>query len=295
MNHMDAILAKVGEIKPLPGTVLRLVQVVNNPRSTVSDIVEVIKYDQVITGQILRICNSAYFGLSREIHSLNEAIRYLGMLKILQLVMAVHTNALLSRGQSGYDLAPGVLWKHSVAVALASSIFAERLAMEKNASVAFTAGLLHDVGKVVLSEHVAAEFSQIVSRVTSRNISFLEAEREVLGLSHCEVGAKVAEAWQIPDPIVQCIRYHHDPRQAPAPDALLDAVYLANTVCLLMGVGLGADGLAYRADPVIVERHELAESDLEFIGAQTMIELKCVEQTFADSAGTQARELTGTR
>jgi putative nucleotidyltransferase with HDIG domain len=295
MSHMDAILAKVGEIKPLPGTVLRLIQVINDPRSTVNDIVETIRYDQAITSQILRICNSAYFGLSREIHSLNEAIRYLGMIKILQLVMAVHTNALLAKRQPGYDLAPGVLWKHSVAVAVAASIFAERLAMEKNASVAFTAGLLHDVGKVVLSEHVAAEFSQIVARVTEKRLSFLEAEHDILGFSHCEIGAKVAEAWKIPEQIVRCIEYHHEPRKAGEPNSLLDAVYLANVVCLLVGVGLGADGLDYRADPVVMERHGLAESDIEFIGAQTMIELKNVEQTFADSAARDSRELFGVK
>jgi hypothetical protein len=105
----------------------------------------------------------------------------------------------------------------------------------------------------------------------------------------------VADAWKIPDEITRCILHHHDPGQAGKPDPLLDAVYLANLVCLLTGVGLGADGLAYRADPGIMERHGLVESDLEFIGAQTMIELKCVEQTFADSVGDPTQELTGAK
>jgi putative nucleotidyltransferase with HDIG domain len=295
MSRMDTILAQIGGIQPLPGTVVRLITVVNDPASTVNDIVEIIKYDQAVTGQILRICNSAYFGLSREIRSLNEAIRYLGMIKVLQLVMAVHTNALLSKRQPGYELAPGVLWRHSVAVALAAAAFAERLALGKNVSTAFTAGLLHDVGKVILSEHVAAEFTKIVDLVTNEKTTFLDAEQSVLGLSHCDVGARVAQAWQLPDQITKSISYHHSPEQSDPPDPVLDAVYLGNSVCLMMGVGLGADGLSYHADQTVVERHGLTESDMEFIGAQMMIDLKHVEQSFGDAAGADVHEPSGAR
>jgi putative nucleotidyltransferase with HDIG domain len=290
---MDQILQQIGTIQPLPGTVLRLINVINDPKTTVNDIVETIKYDQAVTSQILRICNSAYFGLTREIHSLNEAIRYLGTMKVLQLVMAVHTNALLSRRMTGYDLAPGALWKHSVAVALASTAVAQRIANE-NANVAFTAGLLHDLGKVVLSEHVAEEFNRIITLVTQEKMSFVEAERQELGLSHCEVGARVGQAWQIPDTILLCIEHHHTPCELNPPHPLVDAVYLANCICLLMGIGLGADGLATRADSVVMERHNLNESDLELIGAQMMTELKRVEQTFADSADTSACQVSST-
>ncbi len=295
MSRIDAILAKIGGIQPLPNTVLRLVTVVNDPSSTVNDIVEVIKYDQAVTGQILRICNSAYFGLSREVRSLNEAIRYLGMIKVLQLVMAVHANALLSRQQPGYELAPGMLWKHSVAVALAASAFAERMALDKHVSTAFTAGLLHDVGKVVLSEHVAADFAKIMKLVANDKVSFIEAEQAVLGISHCEVGAKVARTWQLPEQITQCIQLHHSPNEVDPPDAVLDAVYLGNTVCLMTGVGLGTDGLSYRADAAVVERHGLTESDLEFIGAQMMVDLKHVEQSFGDAADAKAGVTSGVR
>jgi len=288
VSRIDTILAQIAEIQPLPATVLRLISVINDPTSTVNEIVEVVKYDQAITGQILRICNSAYFGLAREIQSLNEAIRYLGTIRVLQLVMAVHTSALLSRRQPGYELAPGVLWRHSVAVALASAAFAERLSIQKQASVAFTAGLLHDVGKVVLSEHVAADFRRIVDRVTHDRITFLEAENDVLGMTHCEVGARVAVSWQLPDQITRSIALHHGPSRSDANDPVLDAVYLANSVCQMMGIGLGSDGLAYRADATVLERHGLAESDLELIGAQTVLDLRSVEESLSQTADVHA-------
>lgn len=283
MSRKEEILEKVGEMQPLPTTVLRLINVVNDPASTVNDIVETIKYDQGATTQMLRICNSAYFGLSREIGTLNEAIRYLGTMKVLQLVMAIHSNALLVKGQTGYGLGPGTLWKHSAAVAVAAGAFAQRIG-EEQVNTAFTAGLLHDIGKVVLSEHVADEFNQIQELVNTRKATFLEAEHEILGFSHSEIGGLIAEKWQLPDPIVRCIRYHHEPTSLGLPDTLVDTVYLADSVCMLFGIGGGSDGLNYRAEPEVMQRYDLNEADLEMMGAQVMIEIKRVQQTFEDSS-----------
>ncbi len=283
MTCAEDILARIAEISPLPGTVVRLISVINDPGSTVQDIVEVIKYDQAVTSQMLRMCNSTYFGLSREMHSLNDAMRFLDTMKVLQLLMAVHGNALLAKGQSGYGLEPGMLWKHSVAAALAASAFSQRASL-RNANLAFTAGLLHDIGKVILNEYVAKEFSQIARTVTEQKTSFVEAEKQVLGFSHEEIGEKVAEKWKLPDPLIRCIRYHHDPSMLKPADPLVDIVYLADCVCLLLGIGLGTDELHYRADPTVMERYDLRESDLEITGASMMSELKRVEELFADTS-----------
>lgn len=283
MKTMEDILECVGSLPPLPGTALKLINVIGDPTSTVDDLVEVVKYDQVVTGQVLKLCNSAFFGLSRKITSLNDAMLCLGTVKVLQMVMSVHTNSLLSKEQSGYGLDPGVLWKHSVAVALASSLFAQRVKLP-NVNLVFTAGLLHDIGKVVLNEHVGEKFAEIVQRVNDDQVSFTEAEIEVLGYSHEQIGGMIAENWKLPDTIVRCVRYHHSPGELDPPDPLVDVVYLANCICLLLGVGLGSDGLNHRADHDVMERHGLHEQDLELIGAQMLTDLKQVEQLYADGA-----------
>ena len=286
MTRVDEILARVGDLPPLPGTAVRLMNVINDPRSTVDDIVEVIKFDQAVTSQVLRHCNSAYFGLSRKVTSLADSMVLLGTVKVLQLVMSVHSNLLLSKEQKGYGLPPGVLGRHSVGVALGSTAFAQRLKLP-NGSLAFTAGLLHDIGKVVLNQYVGEEFAEIVRRITQEHVSFAEAEHEILGFSHEEIGALVAERWGLPEPIVRCIRYHHEPSAFEPPDTLVDAVYLANSVCLLLGVGVGEDGLQYRADQAVMERHGLQESDLEMVGMAIMAELKGVEQVFIQGPALQ--------
>ena len=286
MIKIEEILDRVQELPPLPGTAVRLMNVVNDPRSTVDDIVEVIKFDQAVTTQVLRICNSAFFGLSRKVTSLSDAMVFLGTVKVLQLVMSIHTNTLLSKEQPGYGLPPGVLGKHSVAVALASAAFAERTQLP-NVSLAFTAGLLHDIGKVVLNRYVAAEFGEIIRRVTQDHLTFSEAEQQVLGFSHERIGELVAERWQLPEPIVGCIRHHHEPSALDPPDALVDVVYLANSVCLLLGIGIGEDGLAYRADQSVMDRRNLRESDLETVGVDIMSDLKKVEAVFTQKAAQQ--------
>ncbi len=283
MKDINEILEQVQALPPLPDTAIKLMSVVNEPSSTVDEIVEAIRYDQAVTTDVLKLCNSAYFGLSRQVTSLNDAMMYLGTVKVLQLVMGVHTNALLAKEQVGYGLEPGVLWKHSVAVALASAEFAQRLKLP-NVGLPYTAGLLHDIGKVILNEYVAEEFTEIVRRVTEDKLSFIEAEEQVLGFSHEQVGALLAEQWKLPDAIVRCIRHHHDPSALDSPDPLVDVVYLANCVCLLLGLGLGEDGLFYRADEEVMRRHGVTESDLEAVGLETMTDPKRVQEMFSSTA-----------
>jgi len=283
VNSVKEIIDRVGSVQPLPDTALKLMAVMGNPRSTIDNIVDTIKYDQAVTGQVLKLCNSSFFGLSRKVTSLNDAMLCLGTAKVLQLVMSIHMNNMLASEQRGYGLEPGVLWKHSVSVALASSLFAQRLRLP-DANLVFTAALLHDIGKVILNEYVADEFAEIVRRVTDDGISFVEAEHEVLGCSHEEVGGMIAEKWKLPPEIIRCVRFHHVPSSLDPPDPLVDTVYLANCVCLMLGLGLGEDGLCSRADSAVLERRGLCETDLESIGAQTVIDLQRVEQLFEGAA-----------
>lgn len=286
MTTVDDILGRVRELQPLPGTVLRLITVIDDPKSTVEQIVETIRYDQAVTSQMLRIVNSAFFGLTRQVYSLNDAMRCLGTTKVLQLVMAVHTNTLLCKSQRGYGLPPGMLWKHSVGVAIASAALSGHLDFD-NKSLLFTAGLLHDIGKVVLNEYVAAEFAQIAQRVNEDHISFAEAEKTILGFSHDEVGGRVAEKWQLPEAITLGIRHHHSPGALDPPSNLVDALHLADCICLLLGVGLGTDELHYRADERVMARYGMSETDLEVVGAQTLMELKRVENMFDQASAGQ--------
>ncbi len=287
MIRAEDIVERVEKITPVSGTLTRLMEVVEDPDSGVSDVVEVIQYDPAITSALLKMCNSAAFGLSRKVHSVHEAVCYLGTTKVMQLVVAIYGNAVLSGEQTGYGLEPGILWKHSVAVALAASSLAHRT-MPEEGGVAFTAGLLHDIGKVVLNEYVGREFAEIVRLVSEEGLAFSEAEKRVLGFSHAEIGAQLAERWSLPEPLVKAIRWHHEPQALEPADVLVDTVYLGDCVCMILGLGLGADGLSYRADAEVLHRRGLHLSDLEICAANLIGELKDVEYLFSIGAAASA-------
>ncbi len=276
----DEILQRAQTLPRLQETVLHLARVVSDPRSTVPEIVEAIRYDPSLTAELLRLCNSAYYGLTREIGCLDDAVRLLGTNTVFQLAMAAYTRTMLGAPQEGYGLSAGALWTHSVAVAIAGRQVARRLELAPLGLV-FTAGLLHDCGKVVLNEFVRREYAEIVRRVSEDHLTFCEVERQVLGHTHAEVGARLAEMWKLPASIVECIHRHHDPDAGQAPDPLVDVVHLADAVGLLLGVGAGDDGLAYRASSAALARHQLRASDLEKIGAEVIVELQSVRALFA--------------
>jgi putative nucleotidyltransferase with HDIG domain len=276
---LDELVRETESLPKLPDTTFRLMRVLKNPASTVRQIVDVIRYDQTVTTRLLRLCNSAYFGLSRQIVSIDDAVRYMGTAKLMKLVMTAHSQALLAPEQTGYGLPPGALWSHSVAVALGCEVVADQLGMEERGTL-FTVGLLHDIGKTVLNEHVGTEYATIVERVNEQRISFDEAEREVLGVTHSEVGELVAKRWNLPQPIPRCIRYHHEPASSPRTDASIDVVHIADAACLLFGIGGGDDGQMYRVDEAVLERTGLREADVERIGAGVVAELKVVQEHF---------------
>ena len=278
---LDQLVERVDQLPRLPDTAVRLVNIISDPGSSIEEIVDTIRYDQAVTADVLRLCNSAFFGLSRRVNSIDDAILMLGTAKVLQLVLSTHVQTVLRKPQEGYGLLPGALWEHSVGVALASRLFAQRFGLGE-VGLSFTIGLLHDVGKVVMNKYITAEYTEIVRRVTEERSSFLEAEQQVVGFTHPEVGARLAETWSLPEELIRCIRYHHDPEELTDTDALVDAVHLADVTCLLIGIGGGeVDGLAYRAQPTVMERRELGLRDLETIGADVVIEVKSVRELFA--------------
>lgn len=278
--RLDQLVQRAETLPKLPDTSVRLIRVISDPDSTLRQIVEVIRFDQTVTTQLLRLCNSAYFGLAHPITSIDDAVRYVGTAKLMQLVMAAHTHALLGPEQAGYGLLPGALWRHSVGAALACQILAEQRGMEEKALL-FTVGLLHDIGKIVLNEHIGAEYAGIVRMVNEQRIAFQEAERRLLGITHPEVGELLSKRWGLPDPIPACIRHHHEPSALPTPDPIIDTLHLADAICLLMGIGGGDDSQMYRVDPGVLERTGVTGDQIERVGATVVSELKSVGKLFA--------------
>ena len=277
MKQVADIVQTIDRLPPLPAIIHQALQRINDPQSSAQDVVEVIQFDQGITSQVLKVCNSAYFNLRRQVHSLKEALVLLGFNTLMQIMLNKSFHGVLSRPCQGYDLDTGALWRHSVSCALLTEIVARRIQREPDSRL-FTAGLLHDMGKVVLSAYVRETFEAIKVLVREQGYSFVAAEREVLGIDHAELGGLIAEKWEFPPSIIAAVRYHHTPWLSRDDfSELVGLTHLANCMALLTGIGGGADGLYYAADPEIMQQFRLREKDIEKCLVQLSDRLPAVE------------------
>jgi putative nucleotidyltransferase with HDIG domain len=175
------------------------------------------------------------------VKSLRDAIVALGQRQLIQIITAACGAHYFAGKSIGYDLRDGELWQHSVAVAQMAEMVAAEVGCQSLLTV-YTAGLLHDIGKTVLNNFVNTYFETILKLVNEQRMCFLEAERQVLGIDHQQLGASIARQWRFPPEVVMAIGHHHQPREAVAHKELVGIVYVANRLVSSMGIGCGVDG-----------------------------------------------------
>ncbi len=262
------IIAKVEAFPSLPGATTKLVSLIDDPNAAVAEIEEILRMDPGLTANVLKLSNSAYFGFPSKIGSVHKAIILLGAKRLMQLVMTSCVNSVMNKSIPGYDLPPGEMWRHSIAVSVAAECLIEELNAPE-ADEIFTAALLHDVGKLVLGEFVKDDIVKI-EKIVSKDVSFEVAEQAVLGIDHAEIGAKILESWGLPEEIVSAVRWHHDPDAADTTSTLIDIVHVANVLCLMIGIGVGREGLQYRPSPVVTKRLGIKSAHIEKVASHTL-------------------------
>jgi putative nucleotidyltransferase with HDIG domain len=240
----------------------RALVLLNKPEVSIQELVEVVKFDPAITANILRISNSAYFGLRREIHSLHQALLLLGTQELLKIIIASGATRLFSAPTPGYFTERQGLWRHSVSCGLMVDLLSQELSLQDHAT-GFTAGLMHDIGKVVLSLFVEQKFHEIMEVVEQQGVSFQTAEKIILGVDHAEMGGEMARMWDFPDRLRLAITYHHLDKPEAYTDDLILLVYLADILVMMFGQDLGMDGLAYTGYPEVLRHFRLKDKNLQ--------------------------------
>lgn len=265
--NIEYIVSKVNDMKVLPEIVNKIIALTDDPDSTVQDMEKAILKDSVLTTKILRLANSAYYGYARNISTISRAAVLLGFQAIKSLALASTVRTFLTDELKGYSLEKDDLWTQSQTCAIASRFIAKEIKYS-NPEEAYIAGLLRDIGKTILNQHMEKEYAEVLSKIEVDNLSFLDAEREVLGFNHAEIGEKVAEKWNLPKALVDAIGHHHTPEQSNINPLLVSIVHIADAITMMMGVGLGVDGLAYNLSPMAIETIGLDASQLENIISQ---------------------------
>jgi len=249
----------------------------NDPNVDFKMLAQELKYDPGMTANVLKLANSAYFGSIGKIDSLQSAIARIGMKRMFQLVIASGLSSTLAKPLSGYGLRPEELLMHSVFVAVAAEELA-RITGAHAPDLLFTAGLLHDMGKVILDGHLVQTDAAGLQTVLAGSVYFDDAERELFGMSHAEVGGALLTKWNFPRELVVAAKFHHCPDKAEGDQALVGMVHIADMLAYTEGLGTGVDGLIYRTSKEAIVRLGLKTSTLEKITSRSMDKVQELEK-----------------
>jgi putative nucleotidyltransferase with HDIG domain len=232
-------------IQPIPQVALKILRLIENEEYAITALADEIRKDQVISARTLKLCNSVAFAGTNRVDSLDQALVYLGLRLLVKLVISVSVNEFFSHSGLGYSLCKGGLYHHAVGTAIVAEKLAEYIASVEP-GLAYTAGLLHDIGKVVLDQSIASAYPLFYRKLFEEEYNFSEAEKEILGLDHTQVGSKLARKWSFPESLRDIIRHHHAPENATRHPELAHVVYLADLLMSRFHSGLELERLNTR-------------------------------------------------
>ncbi len=235
------MIESIDQLPSLPSIVTRLVQVVNSPDTSAEDAAGVIEKDPALTSKMLRLANSAFYGIPRTISSVSSAVVILGFNTIKSLVLSASVVRMFpSGGGKGDTFDRRRFWKHSIVCGLAARSITRALMSVKmmDPESSFCAGILHDIGKLVFEQYMHEEYVGTCSHAADKGIAMVKAESEVLGITHTEVGRMLADKWALPSELEASIVSHHNPSGGGKVAELVTTVHLANRIAHSVGAGL---------------------------------------------------------
>ncbi len=279
------ILGAVKSVPALSPGASNLLDVMGSGNYEISDIVQVIENDSALTANVLKVVNSAAIGLRREMTTVNEAVAFLGDTKVIGIALASAGGETYNAELAGYHGSRGDLGRHCLWVAIAARELARHTNGVVDNGVAFTAGLLHDIGKAVISDFMVDMVPKLLStKAEIEDGDHLEVEMEVMGTDHAEVGQALAAQWKMPQTLIDGIAHHHRPAEAPEESrAMVYVIHLADMLAMMTGIGTGLDDMQYELDPAYENYVSVSPADLEGLALDVHIDfVATAEAIFGD-------------
>lgn len=242
-TNSNEIIKLVERMPAFPQGVTKVLELTARADCSPKELVKVIEHDPVMTMKILKLVNSAFFGLTRPINSINHSVVFVGINTIKNLALTIAAIGMLpSKNDAGFNINEFLL--HSIGVAgVAKRLAAELGVPDKDATDYFVAGLLHDFGKVVLAQFKPGQFRQALDLAGGGAMSLDQAERQVFGLDHADIGGLLAEKWKLPLNLAECIRQHHRPQEPLEDGRMRDSVFAANQIVHSLAFGRSGNAL----------------------------------------------------
>jgi putative nucleotidyltransferase with HDIG domain len=279
-EYLDNILGRMHDIPTLPTTVIRVTQMIEDPLCSSGDLARIILQDPAMAAKILKLANSAYYGFRQKIASVPQAISLLGFSTLKNTLLSAAVFDLFRLSASGFDVQG--LWKHSVATAAAAKLLAKRVrypSLEK----AYTAGLLHDLGKVLIARYLPKSLVSVMRMVREEQVAMYDAEAHVIGLAHPAFAGWVMSRWGMPSQLIEAVEFHHQPTRAEFSFDLAAIVYIADIIAHRAGIGNSGDEMIREIDPVV--REHLRINETLMLEVQDSLQFLRVEiEAFAEAA-----------
>ncbi|MHB2155626.1 HDOD domain-containing protein [Calditrichota bacterium GD2] len=236
--QLESIDSVIQKIKPIPQIALKVIRMIHSSDVSMATIGKEIRQDQVLTAKIINLCNSAYFNPKKRIETIDEAVVMLGERRILLLTFSIFTEYYYKDADNGYSLCKGGLFQHALGVAKAAEEIA-RETRKVEPELGYTAGLLHDIGKIVLDQWVDHFYPMFYRNLYSdKNLTLVDVERKVFNIDHTQAGTKLAKLWELPESLAYTIEFHHQVERYEKYESLLHVINLANLLVSYFKSGL---------------------------------------------------------
>ncbi len=245
MIKVEDIVEQVEEFPTLPTIYTTLLEVMANPRSTVADVANIISQDIASSTKILKAVNSPIYHLQCEVDTISQAIFYIGFNEVKNLVITLSIMDIFYEKHSEAKFNLIDLWKHSIAVGVITRIIGQLIGI-KNIENFFLSGVIHDIGKLFFLKSMKKEYFKVVNYVLENNVTIQEAEEQLMGFNHMQVGTLIAKKWKLPTTITNSIQYHSTGKVKDQIDIQASCVHLANIIARIMEFGFPGDNLVHQ-------------------------------------------------
>ncbi len=267
MNEVEKTVSQIHSLPTLPQIVQKVIEMVGNPNISSAKLAKTISLDAPLVSKILKVVNSAYYGLPRKISTLTQATVVLGFNAIKNIVLTTSVFTMFNKNGNHSRFDRKKFWEHSIGCATASKILSKKIHLCLPEE-AFVAGLIHDIGKIVLDQFLHQDFEEILNLIQEKNISILAAEKEVLGVDHCQIGEWLCDKWNFPRQIQESVAYHHSPELATINRKIVTIVHLGNAISRSEGLGFSGDSQPVYINPVYLKFVNINKEELTDIKAE---------------------------